>query len=91
MSLPETPIPGLQPGYEWHLRSIRPLRYALHEPCVTSEGIHTFQWRLSLTHSVIAPDWFVSANFNGEQWQVTLPESKDPPFQLAEVLYDAAK
>jgi len=90
MSRRDGPVPGLRPGREWCLRSLRPLRYALHEPCVTLDGIHTFDWRLSLTHSVIAPDWFASANINGKQWQVRLPESDEPPFQLAEALYDAA-
>lgn len=90
MSLPETLIPGLRPGYEWHLRSLRPLRYALFGPCKL-EGVDTYMWGLSLTHSVIAPDWFVSAYISGERWEVRLPDNDDPPFALAEALYDAAK
>jgi hypothetical protein len=76
-------VPGLHPGREWYLISeSRPLRYVLYEGRKST---------VSLTHSGAFPNWAVSAFFNGKYWLVHLPDSEDPPFQLAETLYDAAK
>jgi hypothetical protein len=92
MSQPDGPVPGLRPGREWHLvNDFRPRKYALYEPCVTSDGTPTFQWKATLTHSGFLDGWFVSAFLNdGVLWQVRLSESDEPPFEKAEVLYDAA-
>lgn len=91
MSQRDRPVPGFRPGREWHLvNNFRPQKYALYEPCVTSDGTPSFQWKATLTHAGFLDGWFVSAFFDGVMWQVRLPESDEPPFQLAEVLYDAA-
>jgi len=93
MSQRDEPVPGLRPGREWWLVShARPRKYGLLEyhkaPDGTEEGS---KWLATLTHSGFLDGWFVSAFLNGGvQWQVRLRESDDPPFELAEVLYDAA-
>jgi hypothetical protein len=96
MSQHDAPVPGLRPGREWALISrARPRKYGLFQhhkaPDGTEEdGTEENKWLATLTHSGFLDGWFVSAFLNGGvQWQVRLSESDDPPFELAEVLYDA--
>lgn len=85
-------VPGLHPGREWYLISeSRPLRYVLYEECVSLDGTEGRKSTAALTHSGAFANWAVSAFFNGKYWLVHLPDSEDPPFAIAETLYDAAK
>jgi hypothetical protein len=91
MSPPDGPIPGLRPGREWWITSrARPRKYGLYEYHKAPDGIEEWKWLAMLTHSGFLDGWFVSTFLNGGvRWQVRLKESEDPPFELAEVLYDA--
>jgi len=91
MSQPDGPVPGLRPGREWVLTArTRPRKYVLFEYHKAPDGTEENKWLATLTHSGFLDGWFVSAFLNGGvQWQVRLRESDDPPFELAEVLYDA--
>jgi hypothetical protein len=91
MSQPDGPVPGLRPGREWWIASrARPRKYGLYEYHKAPDGTEEGKWLATLTHSGFLDGWFVSAFLNGGvQWQVRLRESDDPPFELAEVLYDA--
>ncbi len=91
MSQPDWPVPGLRPGREWWIiKRARPRKYGLFEYHKGPDGPEEGKLLASLTHSGVLDAWFVSAFLNGGvQWQVRLKESEDPPFELAEVLYDA--
>jgi hypothetical protein len=91
MSQHDEPVPGLRPGREWALISrTRPRKYGLFEYHESSERLKEGKWLATLTHSGFLDGWFVSAFLKGGvQWQVRLKESEDPPFELAEALYDA--
>ena len=98
MSQHDAPVPGLRPGREWILIArTRPRKYGLFQHHKAPDGIEENdgteenKWLATLTHSGFLDGWFVSAFLNGGvQWQVRLFESEDPPFELAEALYDAA-
>ena len=91
MSPPDGPVPGLRPGREWVLTArARPRKYGLFEYHKAPDGIEEGKYLATLTHSGFLDGWFVSAFLNGGvQWQVRLKESEDPPFEIAEALYDA--
>ncbi len=45
---------------------------------------------MSLAQSHTNKSWIAAGVINYNEWIVDLPESDDPPFKLAEALYDAA-
>ena len=87
MSQPDGPVPGLRPGRKW-----RPDKEAFGTSYTLSELTRWGEaWVMSLAQSHTNKSWIAAGVINYNEWIVDLPESDDPPFQLAEALYDAAK
>lgn len=83
------------PRRSWHPIEDKLLEvYAMYEPYTMPEGYSTIKRRLSLTRVKGEPGWTITSIPDWHRntvWQIKLPPSTDPPFQLAEALYDAAK
>lgn len=77
---------ALNPGRQWHITERFPAYYALYENCTTPEGYHTVRVMFSLFYFEHIPAWVVWTG----RLRLDFPDSYDPPFQLAEALYDAA-
>jgi len=91
---PEMPKP-LGEGRSWHPIEDKLVEaYSLYVPYIMPEGYSTIKRRATLSRIKGEPGWTLTTT---PRWpsdmtcQMKLPPSEDPPFQLAEALYDAAK
>lgn len=86
-SIPSSELPkALHPGRQWHITERFPARYALYEDYRMPEGYWTVRNLFSLHYRETYKTWKMTTDKTMMQIQ-----SIDPPFQLAEALYDAAK
>ncbi len=82
----ELPKP-LGPEREWKLVDAPPLpRFALYQRHTMPEGYVTYKGLMHLKYYGVTKTWVIFA----EGWRITI-ESEEPPFVLAEALYDARK
>jgi hypothetical protein len=82
-------------GRSWHPIEDKLVEaYSLYVPYTMPEGYSTIKQRATLSRIWGEPGWTLTTT---PRWpfvmtsQMKLPPSEDPPFQLAEALYDAAK
>lgn len=90
MSQPDVPVPGLRPNRFWYrMPSLLISRYEYYDTTPTREEFNRMS-KLFDMYCYEPGRWNVVAQFGLQQWRVQI-DSTDPPFQLAEALYDAAK
>jgi len=85
-------------GRSWHPVEDKLVEaYSLYEPYIMPEGYSTTKRRATLSRIKGEPGWVLTGvrmnpiNVSQWRWQLQLPPSEDPPFELAEAMYDAAK
>jgi hypothetical protein len=82
----ELPKP-LGPEREWKLVDAPPSqRFGLYQRHTMPEGYVTYKNLIHLKHYAVTKTWAIFA----EGWRMAI-ESEEPPFVLAEALYDARK
>ena len=81
---------ALGEGRSWHPVEDKLVEaYSLYVPYIMPEGYDTLKRRVTLSRIWGEPGWTLTPL--DMTCQMKLPPSEDPPFQLAEALYDAAK
>jgi hypothetical protein len=87
-AIPSMDLPkALNPGRQWHIAERFPAQYSLYENCTTPEGYHTVRPMFRLFYVEPRSVWCLWDGRLG----MDFPDSYDPPFGIAEALYDAAK
>ena len=86
---------ALGEGRSWHPVEDKLVEaYSLYVPYTMPEGYDTLKRQATLSRIKGEPGWTLTTT---PRWpfdmtsQMKLPPSEDPPFELAEALYDAAK